>query len=99
MIYRMVTIPLNEKHYNQELEYIKKVVVSNGYKSNEMDRMVNNTRRKVGKANLTKLTHVDDDNFKNVIAVHYYKNVNNKLKSMFKMVETKLVRLTTTIYT
>lgn len=67
----MVIIPLNEKNYSQEFEYIKRIAMSNGYKTSEIDRMVNNARRKVGKTSLTQLTPVDDDDYKHLIAVHY----------------------------
>lgn len=91
MIHRMISIPLNKDRYNRELEHIQRTAVNNGYKADEILRMVKNAEHKKDKDAWTELTPLNKDDFKYMLPVHYHRNVNNKLKTTLKMVETKLV--------
>ena len=46
MIHRLISIPLSEKAYSQELEIIKEIAVKNGYERKLLDQLLFNKIKK-----------------------------------------------------
>lgn len=84
MINRLLNIPMSEQNYKKELKIIKHLANKNGYKSNIIEKMIGNIKRKRRQKNLTQNSDENLGEGKKYISVPYNKVLNKAIRNTFK---------------
>jgi hypothetical protein len=82
LLYRLVYLPLSTEEFNQELNIIKSMAITNGYNVNIVDKLLNNKLKKLAISKLCPLSP-SENKIKKWNRLRYVGKLSNKLARRF----------------